>query len=300
ETYHLLYENTEIDVTKYSTLPVHDIRRNTMFYIRGRIQQGTGTAERTINTYITVNKPDLEIGNLTVNGAVIAKGNVTIAPGKQLAVPKIVGNGRHIEVGDSIQQTSGSISIGNGSLTVQGNATISGDLTATTVSARYTLNAGFPTASALYEGLAGYTAEKMLDGRDDTFYQSRFTPLVNDWAMVDLGVVRRITRIEIRFNARFLGRVETSNNQTNWTSRGDTTFPVYSHTLPNGGAEVRYIRVLVTLGQLFPFQISQFIVTPGAAFTVGSGPGGTLGTEYSTAPISANGTPLPTEPSDSA
>ncbi|PJN30998.1 hypothetical protein CG747_45360, partial [Streptomyces sp. CB02959] len=67
ETYHLLYENTEIDVTKYSTLPVHDIRRNTMLYLRGRIQQGTGTAERTINTYITVNKPDLEVGTLHVN-----------------------------------------------------------------------------------------------------------------------------------------------------------------------------------------------------------------------------------------
>ncbi|MEU7640980.1 hypothetical protein AB0C11_33765, partial [Streptomyces sp. NPDC039016] len=71
ETYHLLYENTEIDVTKYSTLPVHDIRRNTMFYLRGRIQQGTGTAERTINTYITVNRPDLEVRDLTVRGRVI-------------------------------------------------------------------------------------------------------------------------------------------------------------------------------------------------------------------------------------
>ncbi|MEZ0095063.1 hypothetical protein [Streptacidiphilus sp. EB129] len=68
ETYHLLYENIEIDVTSYSTFRVDDVRRNTMFYLRGRIQAGTGTAERTINTYVTVNKPDLEVGDLVVNG----------------------------------------------------------------------------------------------------------------------------------------------------------------------------------------------------------------------------------------
>ncbi|MYV38808.1 hypothetical protein GT030_07970 [Streptomyces sp. SID1328] len=70
-TYHLLYENVEIDVTNYSTFPVHDIRRNTMFYLRGRIQAGTGTVERTINTYVTVNRPDLDIRNLTVHGDLV-------------------------------------------------------------------------------------------------------------------------------------------------------------------------------------------------------------------------------------
>ncbi|QDO45846.1 discoidin domain-containing protein [Streptomyces sp. RLB3-17] len=70
-TYHLLYENIEIDVTDYSTFPVHDIRRNTMFYLRGRVQQGTATAERTINTYVTVNRPDLEIRNLAVHGELV-------------------------------------------------------------------------------------------------------------------------------------------------------------------------------------------------------------------------------------
>ncbi|GAU69673.1 TRAP transporter membrane protein [Streptomyces sp. NBRC 110611] len=67
-TYHLLYENTEIEVTGYSTFPVQDIRRNTMFYLRGRIQQGTGTAERTLSTYVTVNKPDMEVSDLGVHG----------------------------------------------------------------------------------------------------------------------------------------------------------------------------------------------------------------------------------------
>ncbi|GAB2882840.1 hypothetical protein GCM10027074_59120 [Streptomyces deserti] len=70
-TYTLLYENTEIDVTNYSTFPVQDIRRNTMFYLRGRIQHGTGTAERTINTYVTVNRPDLEVRHLTVHGELV-------------------------------------------------------------------------------------------------------------------------------------------------------------------------------------------------------------------------------------
>ncbi|MHB6910346.1 hypothetical protein [Streptomyces sp. DB-54] len=88
ETYHLLYENTEIDVTKYSTLPVHDIRRNTMFYLRGRIQQGTGTAERTINTYITVNRPDLEVRDLTVRGRVIGDLNADRVYGQIFPKPE--------------------------------------------------------------------------------------------------------------------------------------------------------------------------------------------------------------------
>lgn len=65
-TYHLLYENIEIDVTRYSGWPVEDVRRNTMFYLRGRIQQGTATVERTINTYVTVNKPDLDVNKIRV------------------------------------------------------------------------------------------------------------------------------------------------------------------------------------------------------------------------------------------
>ncbi|MEU6554291.1 hypothetical protein ABZ915_29060 [Streptomyces sp. NPDC046915] len=72
-TYHLLYENIEIDVTHYSTYTVQDIRRNTMFYLRGRVQQGTGTAERTINTYVTVNKPDLTVNDLVVEGDLTAR-----------------------------------------------------------------------------------------------------------------------------------------------------------------------------------------------------------------------------------
>jgi hypothetical protein len=88
ETYHLLYENTEIDVTKYSNFTVHDVRRNTMFYLRGRIQQGTGTAERTINTYITVNRPDLEVRDLTVRGRVIGDLNADKVYGQIFPKPE--------------------------------------------------------------------------------------------------------------------------------------------------------------------------------------------------------------------
>ncbi|MEU6554292.1 hypothetical protein ABZ915_29065 [Streptomyces sp. NPDC046915] len=67
--YTLLYEDKAIAVPNYTTFTVHNVTRSTVFYVRGRIQQGTGTAERTLNTYVTVNKPDLEVKNLEVSGA---------------------------------------------------------------------------------------------------------------------------------------------------------------------------------------------------------------------------------------
>ncbi|MFC9740645.1 hypothetical protein ACFVKC_22300 [Streptomyces noursei] len=66
----LLYENAEIDVTDYTKFEVKNLSRNTMFYLRSRVQQGTDYAERVLNTYVTVNQPDLEIRNLTVHGRV--------------------------------------------------------------------------------------------------------------------------------------------------------------------------------------------------------------------------------------
>ncbi|MER7987685.1 hypothetical protein ABTY53_19190 [Streptomyces noursei] len=67
-TCHLLYESAEIPVTDYSKFPVQDIRRNTMFYLRARAQAGTGTAERTLSYYVTVNRPDLEVRDLEIGG----------------------------------------------------------------------------------------------------------------------------------------------------------------------------------------------------------------------------------------
>ncbi|MFE6334343.1 hypothetical protein ACFVOK_14170 [Streptomyces sp. NPDC057798] len=68
--YTLLYEDKSIDVTKYSTYTIHNITRSTMFYLEGATQQGTGSATLRLNTYITVHKPDAEVGNLTVGGSV--------------------------------------------------------------------------------------------------------------------------------------------------------------------------------------------------------------------------------------
>ncbi|MFI6448747.1 discoidin domain-containing protein [Kitasatospora sp. NPDC050543] len=226
-TYELLYPGVSRWVTDRTSLELEGIKSDTTFYLRATTGDPSNPVVRILSTQVTVLKPDLDIGNLTVNG----------------------------------------------------NVTISGALTATTVTARKTLTAGLPTASALPEGIIGRaTADKMLDGRDDTFYQSRLIPHRDDWAMVDLGEVRRITGIEIHFTTSVApGRVETSTDQTNWTSRGDATAPVYSHTFPNGGAEVRYVRFLVTKVPSVVFQIRHFIVTPGVAFTAGIGSSGTLG-----------------------
>ncbi|GAA2999795.1 discoidin domain-containing protein [Kitasatospora sp. NPDC127116] len=279
-TYELLYPGVDRDVTNRTSLPIEGITSDTTFYLRGTTGDPSNPVVRILSTHLTVLKPDLDIGNLIVNGTVIAKGDVTIAPGNQLAVPKIVGNGSHIEVAGNIHQSAGGISVSTGGLTVDGNATVSGELTATSVTARNSLTAGLPTASALPEGMAGHTADKMLDGRDDTYYQSRLTPYFNDWAMVDLGEIRRITRIDIHFTASGVaGRVETSNDRTTWTPRGAITPPLSSHTLPNGGAEVRYVRFLVVPGQLFVFQIRHFIITPGGSFTAGFSSSRSLGTE---------------------
>ncbi|MFK0288880.1 hypothetical protein ACIQU6_00135 [Streptomyces sp. NPDC090442] len=73
-TQDLLYDNTVIPVTDYTEFDIKkgEITRNTMFYLRSRAQQGTDYAERTLSAYVTVNKPDLEVGHLAVHGAVSA------------------------------------------------------------------------------------------------------------------------------------------------------------------------------------------------------------------------------------
>ncbi|MFI7502485.1 discoidin domain-containing protein [Streptomyces sp. NPDC049687] len=277
-TYELLYPGVERDVTNRTSLELEGIASDTAFYLRATTGDPTNPVTRILSTQVTVLKPDLDVGNLTVNGNVIAKGDLTIAPDGQLTVPKIVSNGDHIEVGSSIQQTAGGITVSSGGLTVQGDSTVSGALTATTVTARNNLVVGLASASALYNDMPGHTADKMVDGRDDTFYQSRFFPRVDDWAMVDLGEIRRITSIEIHCTL-IAARVETSTDQSNWTSHGQVTPPVSSHALPGGGVEARYVRVLITQPMLVAFQINQFIVTPGAAFAAGFGPSGALGVE---------------------
>ncbi|MCX4993444.1 hypothetical protein [Streptomyces sp. NBC_00568] len=74
-TYTLLYEGTSIGVSGYSDFTVHNITRNTMFYLEGATQQGTGSATLRLNTYVTVNKPDLEVGKLDVHDVTTIMGS---------------------------------------------------------------------------------------------------------------------------------------------------------------------------------------------------------------------------------
>ncbi|MFD9302996.1 discoidin domain-containing protein [Streptomyces sp. NPDC060048] len=270
-TYELLYGDVNRDVTNRTSLDLEGIKTDTTFYLRATTGDPTNPVIRILSTQVTVIKPDLDIGNLTVNGNVIAKGNVTIATGKQLAAPKIVGNGGDIEVGSRLRQTSGGISVDSGGLTVQGSATISGGLTATTMTARNTLTVGLPAASAFPESNTSATPDKMLDGQDDTFYQSRLLPRTGDWAMIELKDTKTVTRVQIvpSHDAGLVGRVETSLDKSTWTPLGDYTRGGFDLTIPNGRA-ARYVRLLVTTNQLVVFQIRHFIVTPSFAFTAGS------------------------------
>ncbi|WP_431962250.1 hypothetical protein [Nocardia sp. bgisy134] len=64
----LLYDVAEIDVTNKTTYTVPNISRTTVFYLRGTVQAGNDTVERTLAVTITVRVPDLEVGHLTVRG----------------------------------------------------------------------------------------------------------------------------------------------------------------------------------------------------------------------------------------
>ncbi|WP_019927400.1 hypothetical protein [Nocardia sp. BMG111209] len=64
----LLYGSAEIDVTNKSTWTVDNVGQTTVFYLRGTVQDGNNTAERTLSTTVTVRVPDLEVNHLTVVG----------------------------------------------------------------------------------------------------------------------------------------------------------------------------------------------------------------------------------------
>ncbi|MFD7016973.1 hypothetical protein [Streptomyces sp. NPDC059928] len=64
-TLHLLHENVQYDVTGRSEFTVPDMRRTTVFYLRG----SHGAAELTLGTIAGVADPDFEVNNLVVTGA---------------------------------------------------------------------------------------------------------------------------------------------------------------------------------------------------------------------------------------
>ncbi|MEU7506386.1 hypothetical protein [Streptomyces lavendulae] len=70
-TYELLYGDVNICVTDRSTHNVEGIKSDTTFYLRATAGDATNPVVRIVSAQVTVNKPDLEIGNLTVHGEVL-------------------------------------------------------------------------------------------------------------------------------------------------------------------------------------------------------------------------------------
>lgn len=77
-TYKLLYGSAEIEVTDRREYPVTNIRQSTMFYLRAIAQAGNDNVERTLNVSVTVNKPDMVVRNLTIEGQLEATGPVQL------------------------------------------------------------------------------------------------------------------------------------------------------------------------------------------------------------------------------
>ncbi|MFC9883214.1 hypothetical protein ACFVJW_27020 [Streptomyces libani] len=75
-TYELLYGDTNLNVTNETTRTITNIKSDTTFYLRGTTGDPTNPVTRTLYAQVTVRKPDLEIGNLTVHGTV--NGSLTV------------------------------------------------------------------------------------------------------------------------------------------------------------------------------------------------------------------------------
>ncbi|MFD4133551.1 hypothetical protein [Streptomyces goshikiensis] len=78
-TYELLYPGFDRDVTNRTSLEIEGIKSDTTFYLRGTTGDPTNPVIRILTTQVTVLKPDLEVGNLTVHGAVQMVQNTVLA-----------------------------------------------------------------------------------------------------------------------------------------------------------------------------------------------------------------------------
>ncbi|MFF3335388.1 hypothetical protein ACFYWX_38610 [Streptomyces sp. NPDC002888] len=89
-TYELLYGDINRDVTNRTSLDIEGIKSDTTFYIRATTGDPTNPVVRILTTQVTVLKPDLEVGSLTVHGATVlngllaAKGSVDLSEGKEV------------------------------------------------------------------------------------------------------------------------------------------------------------------------------------------------------------------------
>ncbi|MDK1347735.1 hypothetical protein QNO09_31520 [Streptomyces sp. 378] len=98
-TYELLYGEVHIpDVTNETTRTITNIKTDTTFYLRGTAGDPSNPVVRILSAHVTVIRPDLDLGNLTVNGTttlngeVTANANVTIAEEQTLKVESLSGH----------------------------------------------------------------------------------------------------------------------------------------------------------------------------------------------------------------
>ncbi|MFF8367433.1 hypothetical protein ACF05W_01150 [Streptomyces lydicus] len=94
-TYELLYGGTSLNVTNETTRTITNITSDTTFYLRGTNgADPTNPVVRMLTAQVTVNKPDLEVGNLTVHGKINAGSGL-------LSVPSVIVNGTLLVEGSS-------------------------------------------------------------------------------------------------------------------------------------------------------------------------------------------------------
>ncbi|MER6567045.1 hypothetical protein ABT288_12815 [Streptomyces sp. NPDC001093] len=80
-TYELLYGDTNLNVTNETTRTITNIKSDTTFYLRGTTGDPTNPATRILYAHITVRRPDLEVGQLTVHGPARMEDDTTFAGG---------------------------------------------------------------------------------------------------------------------------------------------------------------------------------------------------------------------------
>lgn len=129
-TYELLYGDVhDPDVTNITTRDIKHIKSDTTFYIRGTAGDPSNPVVRILSTQVTVRKPDLEIGNLIVNGNITAVGEGKTVRIRNVNITDNLTVGKKATVGDDQVLTHGS------KITLQNDAT-----------PRYLADASAPTA----------------------------------------------------------------------------------------------------------------------------------------------------------
>ncbi|WP_221355293.1 hypothetical protein [Streptomyces beigongshangae] len=89
-TYELLYPGVDRDVTNRTSLDIEGIKSDTTFYLRATTGDPTNPVVRILTTQVTVLRPDVEVGSLTVhgdtvlNGLLAANGSVDLSQGKEV------------------------------------------------------------------------------------------------------------------------------------------------------------------------------------------------------------------------